>query len=87
MTGHGGSIYRTCRDAAGLTQEQAAEGLNCSVRQLARYESGEQRVPDDVAYRMVVLYDSQLLAVQHLRLVSQVAARVLPPVTVLDLHG
>ena len=85
MTGHGGSIYRTCRDAAGLTQEQAAEGLNCSVRQLARYESGEQRVPDDVAYRMAVLYDSQLLAVQHLRLVSQVAARVLPPVTVLDL--
>ena len=85
MTGHGGSIYRTCRDAASLTQEQAAEGLNCSVRQLARYESGEQRVPDDVAYRMVVLYDSQLLAVQHLRLVSQVAARVLPPVTVLDL--
>lgn len=34
---------------------------------------------------MVVLYDSQLLAVQHLRLVSHVAADVLPPVTELDL--
>lgn len=80
MTGHDGSIYRTCRDAAGLTQEQAAELLNCSVRQLARYESGEQRVPEDVAYRMVSLYDSPLLEVQHLRLVSPVAADFLPPV-------
>ena len=48
MTGHDGSIYRICREAAGLTQEQAAEGLNCSVRSLARYESGEQHVPDDI---------------------------------------
>ena len=42
-------------------------------------------MPDDIAYRMAVLYESQLLAVQHLRLVSQVAAEILPPVTVLDL--
>ena len=42
-------------------------------------------MPDDIAYQMVVLYDSQLLAVQHLRLVSHVAAKILPPVTVLDL--
>lgn len=85
MPGNGIEIYRTCREQAGLTQEQAAEGLNCSVRQLARYEAGEAPVPDDIAYQMVVLYDSQLLAVQHLRLVSQVAAEILPPVTVLDL--
>ena len=85
MPGNGIEIYRTCREQAGLTQEQAAEGLNCSVRQLARYEAGEAPVPDDIAYQMVVLYDSQLLAVQHLRLVSHVAAKILPPVTVLDL--
>lgn len=85
MPGNGIEVYRICREQAGLTQEQASEGLNCSVRQLARYESGEQHVPDDIAYQMVVLYDSQLLAVQHLRLVSHVAAEVLPPVTVLDL--
>lgn len=85
MTGHDGSIYRSCREAAGLTQEAAAEGLSCSVRQLARYESGEQEVPDDIAYRMAVLYDSQYLALQHLRLVSHVAAELLPPVAVLDL--
>lgn len=80
MTGHDGSIYRICRDEAGLTQEAAAEKLNCSVRQLARYEAGEQRTPDDIAYRMVTLYNSPLLEVQHLRLVSPVAADLLPPV-------
>nr|WP_317284822.1 helix-turn-helix domain-containing protein [uncultured Dysosmobacter sp.] len=85
MPGNGIEIYRTCREQAGLTQEQAAEGLNCSVRQMARYEAGEVPVPGDIAYQMVVLYDSQLLAVQHLRLVSHVAAKILPPVTVLDL--
>ena len=68
-----------------MTQEQAAEALNCSVRALARYETGEQRTPDDVAYHMAVLYDSQYLAVQHLRLVSQVAAELLPPVAVREL--
>lgn len=80
MPGNGSEIYRTCREQAGLTQEQAAESLNCSVRQLARYEAGEAPVPDDIAYQMVVLYDSQLLEVQHLRLVSQVAADLLPPI-------
>lgn len=85
MPGNGSEIYRTCREQAGLTQEQAAEGLNCSVRQLARYEAGEAPVPDDIAYQMVVLYDSQLLEVQHLRLVSQVAADLLPPVAEVNL--
>lgn len=85
MPGNGIEVYRICREQAGLTQEQAAEGLNCSVRQLARYESGETPVPDDLAYAMVRCYDSQYLAVEHLRLVSHVAAEVLPPVTVLDL--
>lgn len=80
MTGHDGSIYRICRDEAGLTQEAAAEKLNCSVRQLARYEAGEQRTPDDIAYRMAVAYNSQLLAFRHLRLVSQVAEELFPPV-------
>ena len=41
MPGNGIEIYQTCREQAGLTQDQAAEGLNCSVRQLARYEAGE----------------------------------------------
>ena len=55
------------------------------MRTLARYETGEQRTPDDVAFHMAMLYDSQYLAVQHLRLVSQVAAELLPPVAVREL--
>ena len=85
MTEHGKSIYKTCREQAGLTQEIAAERLSCSVRSLARYEAGETAVPDDIAYRMVVVYDSQYLAVEHLRQASQVAAQVLPPLSVMAL--
>lgn len=87
MKNCGMELYKTCREQAGLTQEAAAEGLNCSVRSLARYESGEQLVPDDVAYKMAVLYKSQYLAVQHLRLVSQVAGGLLPPVVERELDA
>ena len=37
------TIYKICREQAGYTQERAAELLNCSVRQLARYEAGVKR--------------------------------------------
>ena len=80
MPESGETIYKTCRKQAGYTQEHAAELLSCSVRALARYESGETAVPDDVAYCMVRLYNSQFLAVEHLRRVSQVAAQLIPQV-------
>lgn len=80
MTTMDKTIYKICREQAGYTQERAAELLPCSVRALARYESGEVQVPDDVAYRMVILYNSQFLAVQHLREVSRIAASIIPAV-------
>lgn len=80
------TIYKTCREAAGYTQERAAELLNISVRHLARIEGGEQLPPDDIAYSMVMLYDSQYLAVQHLRRASQLAASILPPVEQITLQ-
>ena len=67
MTGSGKTIYKICREQDGYTQERAAELLPCSVRALARYESGECGMPDNLAYRMVRLYNSQFLAVEHLR--------------------
>lgn len=85
MPTYDGTIYKRCREAAGMTQEQAAEALSCSVRSLARYETGEQKTPDDIACQMAEVYDSPHLAVQHLRLVSQVAASILPPVAVREL--
>ena len=80
MTDADKTIYKICREQAGYTQERAAELLSCSVRQLARYEAGEAQVPDDLAYAMVRLYNSQYLAVEHLRLVSQLAASIIPAV-------
>ena len=87
MPDHDKPIYKTCREAAGYTQEKAAELLNISVRHLARIESGEQLPPDDIAYSMVMLYDSQYLAVQHLRQASQLAASILPPVEQITLQA
>lgn len=72
------NIYKICREQAGYTQERAAELLGCSVRALARYESGGTLVPDPAAYRMIQLYNSHYLGMEHLRLVSQVAAELLP---------
>ncbi|WP_294855654.1 helix-turn-helix transcriptional regulator [uncultured Oscillibacter sp.] len=76
----GRNIYKICREQAGYTQERAAELLPCSVRALARYESGECGVPGDLAYRMVQLYSSQFLAVEHLRNESRLAASIIPAV-------
>lgn len=80
MPEDGRNIYKTCRELAGYTQEHAAELLGCSIRALARYESGEALVPDPVAYSMIQLYNSHFLGVEHLRQVSLVAAALLPPV-------
>lgn len=86
MSDGGGTIYKTCRKQAGYTREHAAELLFCSPRALARYESGEVQVPDAVAYRMVQLYGDKYLAMEHLRLVSQVAGELIPRVELCDIQ-
>lgn len=74
------NIYQAARKAAGLTQERAAELLNLSVRSLADYESGSRLLPNDVADGMVMVYNSQVLAVQHLRNSTRFARDLLPEV-------
>lgn len=74
------NIYQSARKIAGLTQERAAELLGLSPRSLADYESGLRLPPNDVADRMVTVYNSQLLAVQHLRNSTQIARDLLPDV-------
>ena len=73
-------IYQAARKIAGLTQERAAELLGLSVRSLADYETGVRIPPNDAAERMVTVYNSQLLAVQHLRNSSQFCRGLLPDV-------
>ena len=72
------NIYQTARKVAGLTQERAAELLGLSVRSLADYEAGARIPSNDVVEGMVTVYNSQLLAVQHLRNSAQFARAILP---------
>jgi transcriptional regulator with XRE-family HTH domain len=60
-------IYKTCRESACLTQEQASEFLHVSVRTLSDYENGHAKVPDDVAFEMSKAYHRPLLAYYHLK--------------------
>lgn len=79
------NIYQNARKIAGLTQERAAELLGLSPRSLADYESGLRLPPNDVADSMVTVYNSQILAVQHLRECSRFARDLLPDVQTMAL--
>lgn len=59
--------YKTCRESAGIKQEDAANMLNVSCRTLSDYENGKARVPDDIVDSMAELYRSPLLAWWHLK--------------------
>ena len=61
------NIYKTCRKASGFTQEAAAERLGISVESLRAYETGQRVPPNEVVELMVILYNAQHLAFQHLR--------------------
>lgn len=74
------NIYQSARKIAGLTQERAAELLGLSVRSLADYETGVRIPPDYTVDLMVTVYNSQILAVQHLRNSSQFCRDLLPDV-------
>ena len=85
MQGNCANIYQNARKAAGLTQERAAELLGLSTRSLTDYETG-QRVPaNDVVDQMITVYNSQLLAVQHIRETAQFARALLPDVRAMSL--
>ena len=79
------NIYKRARMAAGITQERAAELLDISVRSLADYESGARIPQCDVVDGMVTVYNSQILAVQHVRMEGQAIRDILPEVRAMRL--
>lgn len=79
------NIYRSARKIAGLTQERAAELLGLSVRSLADYETGVRIPPNDAVKQMVMVYNSQLLAVQHLNNSSQFCRGLFPEIQAMAL--
>lgn len=73
--------YKTCRESAGIRQEDAADQLNVSCRILSDYENGKAKVPDDIVDRMSELYRSPLLAWWHLK-TNSVLGKYLPDVVI-----
>lgn len=71
------SMYQKARKEAGLTQEQAAECLDVSVETVKAWERAQRRPrPEDVE-RMIAVYGTPWLALEHLRSASG-ALGVLP---------
>ena len=72
------NIHKTARKTRGYTQESAAERLNISISSLQAYETGARIPSNDVVELMVICYDNQALAYQHLRESSALMNRVVP---------
>lgn len=77
------NIYKTARKYAGLTQEQAAEGLHISVKTLSEYETGKTKPADDIVAAMIRLYNTPWLAYQHFKLSP--LGQYLPDIIISDL--
>ena len=80
MPGEYRNIYKTARSAAGLTQEAAAERLGLSVESIRAYETGQRIPPNEAVELMVILYNAQHLAYQHLRETNELYGRIVPQV-------
>ena len=65
MSGEYPNLYQKARKTTCFTQEQAAERLGLSAESLKQYELGKRVPPDAVVHRMVELYGTAWLALEH----------------------
>ena len=72
------NIYKIARRNAGITQEAAAEQLGISVESVRAYETSQRIPPNHIVSRMVICYDAQRLAVQHVNLHDELASSIIP---------
>lgn len=80
------NIYQAAREAAGMTQERAAELIGLSVESIRSYEL-EKRIPaDETVIKMAEIYSgANYLAYQHLKHKSMIGNVILPDVTEIPL--
>ncbi len=80
------NIYQAAREAAGMTQERAAELIGLSVESIRSYEL-EKRIPaDETVIKMAEIYGgANYLAYQHLKHKSMIGNVILPDVTEIPL--
>ena len=74
------NIYKIQRRAVGYTQEAAAERLGISVESLRAYETGQRIPPTEIVELMVIIYNAQHLAYQHLRETNALYSSVVPEI-------
>ena len=74
------NIYKTCRKAAGFTQEAAAERLGVSVESVRAYETGQRIPPTHVVRQIAVLYNAVSLGLQHLQETDDLYSSVVPEI-------
>lgn len=79
------NIYKTARRAAGLTQEAAAEMLGISVESVRAYETSGRFPPNSIVESMVVCYNAQYLAYQHLQETNTLVDGIIPTLCERDL--
>ena len=79
------TMYARHRNAAGITQEKAAELLGCGVRTVQAYESGEIIPPDRTVALMCDVYPAPMLALEHLRASSSMGRALIPEITRMSL--
>ncbi len=79
------TMYARHRNAAGITQEKAAELIGVSVRTVQAYEAGEIIPPDQTVALMCDVYPAPMLALEHLRAASSMGKALIPEVTRMSL--
>lgn len=80
--------YKTCREQAGLTQEQAIALLGISeVSTLSKYENGHLPVSPELASEMVKVYRTPLLASWYVRYTNPGLSQYLPELSALLTDG
>ncbi len=80
--------YKTCREQAGLTQEQAIVLLGIAeTTTLSKYENGHLPVSPELAVLMVRVYHTPLLANWYVRYTNPGLAQFLPEINNLITDG
>ena len=74
--------FREARQRAGLTQEEAAERLDLSLRSLQSYESGDTIPPFDRVIRMAQVYQCSLYELARLSWPEERAMYLYEPVRI-----
>ena len=88
MTTENKMYYKTCREQARLTQEQAIALLGIAeTATLSRYENGHTPVSQELVASMVKVYRTPLLASWHVRYTNPNLAMYLPDVEKLITDG